>query len=279
MKSYETLFNAQAITRKIDSIVVHCAAIQSASPVTTEDIAQWHIQERHFRDIGYHFVVDQKGIIHKGRPLEEMGAHAAGHNAHSIGICYLGGLDSHGQPADTRTPLQQLAIKQLIGLLVNEFNIYDVLGHRDLSPDVNGDGQITRVDWIKMCPCYDAHAEWLSYLREMAMVSRNYVYAQKQLQEPVTDALLKLCESAEEYLKVEDEEGGLGAIEPSVQGLDPQEPSSLECPDRPPLEALQEEVPIGLLLEDDPPDGNPPVPPPPAGMYMVGGRKRWWWFS
>lgn len=258
MKSYETLFNAQGVTRKIDCIVVHCAATCATSSVTTEDIARWHILERHFRDIGYHFVVDQKGVIHKGRPLNEMGAHVEGHNAHSIGICYIGGLDSHGNPADTRTPLQQLAIKQLIGLLVNEFKIYDVLGHRDLSPDVNGDGEITSVDWIKMCPCYDAHAEWLGYLREMAIVSRNYVFAQKELNEPVSDASLKLCEAAEEYLKVESGDN-----------------SSLECLDAS-SESDDDEAPIGVLLENDPPNGNTPVPPPPDGMRMPGFRKRWY---
>ncbi len=254
MKQYETIFNAGAITRKIDSIVVHCAATCTTSPVTTEDIARCHIQERHFRDIGYHYIVDQKGIIHQGRPLNEMGAHAQGHNAHSIGICYIGGLDSHGNPADTRTPLQQLAIKHLIGLLVNEFKIYDVLGHRDLSPDVNGDGEITSVDWIKMCPCYDAHAEWLGYLREMAIVCRNYVHAQRDLAEPVSEASLKLCEAAEEYLMVEK--------------LPPD--SELECLQSPSLEAPADDAPIGVLLENDPVDGGTVVVPPPDGWCVPG---------
>ncbi len=203
MKIYETLFKTRSITRKIDTIIVHCAATSTNSDVTTEEIAHWHIHDRHFRDIGYHYIVDPKGIIHLGRPLNEMGAHCKGHNATSIGICYIGGLDSQGKPTDTRTPLQQLAIKHLIALLVNEFKIYDVLGHRDLSPDINGDGQITSVDWIKMCPCYDAHMEWLLYLREMAVVSRNYVHAQGHGGEPITPELQNLCAAAEEYLKVE----------------------------------------------------------------------------
>jgi len=109
---------------------------------------------------------------------------------------------------------------------------------------------------------YDAHMEWLAYLREMAIVSRNYVHAQRHLGEPVTEALKKLCESAEEYLIMEGEESAPNEEGRSLNLSPP------ECLDRPPLEALQEEVPIGLLLEDDPPDGNPPVPPPPAGMRM-----------
>lgn len=200
--NHETLFNSAANTRKIDTIIVHCAAVRPDSGVTIDDIKKWHLQ-RQFRDIGYHFVIDEKGRVWKGRPLEEMGAHCKGHNQHSIGICYIGGLDDQGQSADTRTPVQQLAIKHLIGLLINEFKIYDVLGHRDLSPDVNGDGQITSVDWLKMCPCYDVHQEWLQYLREMALVSRNYVYAQTHSGESITPELRRLCDAAEEYLHVE----------------------------------------------------------------------------
>ncbi len=255
MKQYETLFNARAITRKIDSIIVHCAATSPASDITTEDIARYHIEDRQFRDIGYHFVVDQKGVIHKGRPLQQMGAHAKGYNATSIGICYLGGLDSHGEPADTRTPLQQLAIKQLIGLLVNEFKIYDVHGHRDLSPDVNGDGKITSVDWIKMCPCYDAHMEWLAYLREMAIVSRNYVYAHQSLGEPVTEALLKLCKSAEEYLMVE---GGASGDSSASDSAAASAESSvvLENGDD------DDDAPYGVLLKNELEVPNPMAPPP-----------------
>lgn len=264
MKQYETLFNARAINRKIDCIVVHCAAINATSDITTEDIARYHIEDRHFRDIGYHYVVDQKGIIHIGRPLEDMGAHAKGFNAHSIGICYLGGLDSNGNPADTRTPLQQLAIKHLIGMLVNEFKIYDVHGHRDLSPDVNGDGKITRVDWLKMCPCYDAHAEWLAYLREMAIVSRNYVHAQQNLGEPVTEALMKLCKSAEEYLMVE---GGDSASSSVLGYFDDASLDNASLDDDDDGDD-DDDAPYGVLMENEPKEPNPAAPPP-SGMALL----------
>ena len=36
-----------------------------------------------------------------------IGAHANHYNAHSIGICYEGGLDANGNPADTRTEAQK----------------------------------------------------------------------------------------------------------------------------------------------------------------------------
>jgi N-acetyl-anhydromuramyl-L-alanine amidase AmpD len=74
-----------------------------------------------------------------------MGAHAKGHNAHSIGICYEGGLDEQGQIADTRTEEQKKAMAKLIVQLKQQFpTIHKVLGHRDL-PGVQ-----------KACPCFDA---------------------------------------------------------------------------------------------------------------------------
>lgn len=94
------------------------------------------------------------------RPKERTGAHARGHNAHSIGICYEGGLNAKGQPADTRTRWQKISMRSLIRVLRREFpTITRVCGHRDLSPDLDGDGRITPSEWVKQCPCFDAEAE------------------------------------------------------------------------------------------------------------------------
>ena len=30
-----------------------------------------------------------------------------------------------------------------------------IFGHRDLSPDVDGDGHIEPEEWMKSCPCFD----------------------------------------------------------------------------------------------------------------------------
>ena len=86
------------------------------------------------------------------RPIERIGAHAKGFNAHSIGICYEGGLDCRGRPADTRTPAQRATLRQLVGQLQEKFSGCRVCGHRDLSPDLNGNGEIEPEEWIKQCP-------------------------------------------------------------------------------------------------------------------------------
>lgn len=201
MLPYETLFQKQPITRKIDTIIIHCSATRQHTDVTVEDIRNWHVQERHFRDIGYHFVVNERGRIFIGRPLEQMGAHCKSHNDTSIGICYIGGLNDQGEPADTRTPMQKLALRALITQLINEFAILDVYGHRDLSPDLDGDGIIEKEEWLKQCPCYDAHAEWLDLLRELAQISRDYLGCELHKGQEIPPDIGRLCAAARDYLE------------------------------------------------------------------------------
>ena len=91
--------------RSINMIVVHCSATRADCALTTEDLETIH-RRRGFRGIGYHYYIHRDGTVVNTRALELVGAHAKGHNAHSIGICYEGGLDVQGCPADTRTPEQ-----------------------------------------------------------------------------------------------------------------------------------------------------------------------------
>ena len=103
--------------RIIKEIIIHCSATKENKDYTVADIDRWH-RARGFRKIGYHFVIYRNGDIHVGRSLSEIGAHCKGHNAISIGICYIGGLDAKdGSPKDTRTPSQRIALEALVLLL------------------------------------------------------------------------------------------------------------------------------------------------------------------
>ena len=84
--------------RKIDDIIIHCTATAEGRDVSVADIRRWH-KARGFVDVGYHYVVYLDGSVHEGRPLAQVGAHCRGHNAHSVGVCYVGGLaaDGHAQ--------------------------------------------------------------------------------------------------------------------------------------------------------------------------------------
>lgn len=151
----------------IDAIVIHCSATRAGQDVRAADIDKWH-KERGFAMIGYNYVIDLNGTVEVGRPLSRDGAHCntAGtsgksYNRHSIGICYVGGLDKDGKPADTRTPDQKRALRDLVYKLMDAYpNIVEVIGHRDASPDRNKDGRITPNEWVKVCPCFDVRAEF-----------------------------------------------------------------------------------------------------------------------
>lgn len=152
--------------QNIDAIVIHCTASKAGQDLRAADIDKQH-QERGFAMIGYNYVVDLDGTVEDGRPLSRDGAHCntAGlsgksYNKHSIGIVYVGGLDENGNAADTRTPEQKKALAELVYRLINEYPIVEVIGHRDASPDKNGNGKIERNEWIKQCPCFSVRDEF-----------------------------------------------------------------------------------------------------------------------
>ena len=81
---------------------------------------------------GYHYYITRDGQLHMGRPEEMVGAHARHYNAHSIGICYEGGLDEKGRPADTRTPAQKLTLHTLLISLKADYPDAEIMGHCEL---------------------------------------------------------------------------------------------------------------------------------------------------
>ena len=146
--------------RSINEIIVHCSATPEGRDYTVEDIKRWHLQ-RGFSTIGYHYVVYRDGSIHEGRSVDLAGAHCTGHNTHSIGVCYVGGLEKDGKtPKDTRTDKQREGLAWLIKSLKDVYPRARVLGHRDTSPDKNHNGIIEPSEWIKSCPCFNAMAEY-----------------------------------------------------------------------------------------------------------------------
>ena len=156
---------------KIDSIIIHCSATRAGQDFRAKDIDHIH-KKRGFAQIGYNFIIDLDGTVENGRPLSIDGAHCntkgfseVSYNKHSIGICYIGGLDITGQPADTRTEAQKNALRDLVAKLCKEYDIVELLGHRDTSPDLNGNGEVEPAEYIKACPCFDVRSEFSNFLR------------------------------------------------------------------------------------------------------------------
>ena len=132
--------------RKINEIIIHCSATPEGKDFTVEQIRRWH-QARGFNDIGYHYIVYRDGSVHLGRPLQYIGAHCLGHNAHSIGVCYIGGMSADNRsPKDTRTPEQRAAMLALVRKLRAAYPDASVHGHREFAN--------------KACPCFDAKKEY-----------------------------------------------------------------------------------------------------------------------
>lgn len=132
--------------RKITELIVHCSATPEGKSFSVADIDRWH-RQRGWNGIGYHFVIYLDGSIHTGRRLPQIGAHCKGHNANSIGICYIGGCNSYGKsPKDTRTAAQKTALSTLLKELKKQFPNASIHGHRDFAP--------------KACPSFDATAEY-----------------------------------------------------------------------------------------------------------------------
>ena len=101
--------------RKINKLIVHCSATPEGRDIKTETIKDWHVNGNHWKDIGYHYVIELDGSIHKGRDENVIGAHCSGQNANSIGICYVGGVAKDGKtPKDTRTDAQKHSLLELL---------------------------------------------------------------------------------------------------------------------------------------------------------------------
>ena len=97
-------------SRMVDLIVIHCSATKETSRLTPLALDRMH-RQRGFNGCGYHYYIERDGKINSMRPSEKVGAHARGYNAHSLGICYEGGLDKNGRAADTRTERQKVSLR------------------------------------------------------------------------------------------------------------------------------------------------------------------------
>lgn len=142
------------MVRHIDEIIIHTTATRpdwmaaNGTLAKVQEIARWHTEDRGWRAIGYHRIIDRDGTIANGRPIAQIGAHTKGRNANSIGIALIGGF---GGAADDKffdhyTPAQDKALREEIARLKSIYPIERVTGHNQFA--------------AKGCPCFIV-AEWL----------------------------------------------------------------------------------------------------------------------
>lgn len=145
--------------RPIHMIVVHCTATPWQREYTREQINQMHI-DRGFSKIGYHKLFHLDGRVSIGRAESEVGAHVSGFNTGTLGYSYVGGLGPNGEAKDTRTLAQNMALAEHIKEAAMRLRIRSIVGHRDLSPDLDHDGVVEPHEWVKQCPCFNAVPEY-----------------------------------------------------------------------------------------------------------------------
>lgn len=141
--------------RYINAIIVHCTATEAGTDIGLAQIKTYHTspppEGRGWRNVGYHYIVRLDGTIERGMPISQPGIHCKWHNAHSIGVCYVGGLKD-GKPADTRTQAQKQALLQLLVRLTQMYRCH-IFGHRDFAQ--------------RDCPCFDAKKEYEGLYRQL----------------------------------------------------------------------------------------------------------------
>lgn len=141
--------------REITHLIIHCADTYARMDIGVDEIRQWH-KDRGWSDVGYHFVIRRDGTVDDGRNVAIPGAHAKGMNAHSIGICMVGGKADDGGPEDNFTDEQWNALAPVVNDLLELFPGADVMGHCDV-PGAH-----------KTCPNFNVR-EWAATLNPPAV--------------------------------------------------------------------------------------------------------------
>ena len=130
--------------RPIDRLFIHCSATTPKMDIGVKEIRKWHTN-RGFTDIGYHFVIRRDGIIEDGRDIDKVGAHVAGYNTGSIGICMVGGVDAAMKAEDNFTVEQWRSIRNLLRILKADYPKATIHGHNEFAN--------------KACPSFDVQKE------------------------------------------------------------------------------------------------------------------------
>ena len=89
-------YNQLSNRSETDQVVIH----HTGNP-TDDDLSAAEIDASHkaqgWTCIGYHYVIRKDGTVEQGRPHWTVGAHAYGHNSHTIGIHVCGNFEI-GEP-------------------------------------------------------------------------------------------------------------------------------------------------------------------------------------
>lgn len=135
-------------------IILHHSLTKDGEVKDYNSIKEYHVSYKGFKDIGYHYVIEQvydKYIILKGRDEKTEGAHTIGENNSSIGICVVGNFD------EDYLPVKHLSkVVELIRDIHNRYDNLPIYGHKDYPNPNNG--------YIKTCPGKNFPLEYIRNL-------------------------------------------------------------------------------------------------------------------
>lgn len=143
--------------RKIERIFVHCTA--GSQKQTIEDLKA-EFKRKGWKNPGYHYVVMPNGRIECMLLEDGISNGVQGYNSTSINVAYIGGIDEKGKGVDNRTDAQKNSLKKILSELKQKYPDAKIMGHRDISPDKNGNGVVDPWERIKECPCFNAKDEY-----------------------------------------------------------------------------------------------------------------------
>lgn len=144
--------------RTINHIVIHCTA--TGQDASVESMKAYWKDVLNWKNPGYHYIIEKDGKVVQTHDESKIANGVAGHNANSIHIAYVGGVDQKGNAIDNRTDEQKKVLVSMVMAMRIKYPNVKVLGHRDFSPDTNKNGIIDPWEYIKMCPSFDAITEY-----------------------------------------------------------------------------------------------------------------------
>jgi N-acetylmuramoyl-L-alanine amidase len=133
--------------RDIKYIVIHCTAGNQSQSI---DSIKAYWKSKGWKSVGYHKIIESNGKVTELAEPDSVTNGVRGHNFQAYHICWVGGLTG-----DNRTLEQKVSLAKEIKEAQEQFPDAEVVGHRDLSPDLDGDGVIESHEWVKLCPQFD----------------------------------------------------------------------------------------------------------------------------
>jgi len=142
---------------------VHCTA--SWQETTSVESLKAEFKAKKWVNPGYHWVIFPGGKIVKLLDESQVANGVANYNKNSIHVAWVGGIEEDKNlkliAVDNRTDAQKVALFDLLTKLKLKYRDAMIMGHRDISPDLNHNGKVDPWERIKECPCFDAMVEYM----------------------------------------------------------------------------------------------------------------------